>query len=150
MWPSRSHILYSLTEVSSVPKVRALIWNNGLEVTFCEMNITVSAETLINYPNWKIPFIVHIDDYNKQLGVVIGQQKTYWFLFETIKQTTIELHYNKEGAYIDRGASKAVIWNHLWMRNIKIFVPQDLVLRKSSEWSSNSYELVTHTQRFWA
>ena len=33
----------------------------------------VSAETLLSYPNWKLPFTVHTDAYDKQLGAVISQ-----------------------------------------------------------------------------
>ena len=32
-----------------------------------------SAETLLIYPSWKLPFIVHTDTYDKQLGSVISQ-----------------------------------------------------------------------------
>ena len=33
----------------------------------------VSAETLSNHPDWKLPFTVHTDAYDKQLDVVISQ-----------------------------------------------------------------------------
>ena len=33
----------------------------------------VSAETLLIYPDWKLPFTVHTDAYDKQLGVVTIQ-----------------------------------------------------------------------------
>ena len=33
----------------------------------------VSAETLLSYPDWKLPLTVHTDDYDKQLGAVISQ-----------------------------------------------------------------------------
>ena len=33
----------------------------------------VSAETLLSYPYWKLPFTVHTDVSDKQLGVVISQ-----------------------------------------------------------------------------
>ena len=32
----------------------------------------VSAETLLNYPDWKLAFTVHTDPSNKQLGAVIS------------------------------------------------------------------------------
>ena len=33
----------------------------------------VSTETLLNYPYWTIPFTVHNDASDKQLGAVISQ-----------------------------------------------------------------------------
>ena len=33
----------------------------------------VSAETLLNYLNWKTPLMVNTDDSDKQLGDVISQ-----------------------------------------------------------------------------
>ena len=33
----------------------------------------VSAETLISYPDWKLPFTVQTDAYDKHLGAVISQ-----------------------------------------------------------------------------
>ena len=47
----------------------------------------VSAETLLSYPNWKLPFTVHTDDYDKQLGDVIS-------------------HNNKPIAFLSRKLSK--------------------------------------------
>ena len=35
----------------------------------------VSAETLLTYPHWKLPFIVHTDASDKQLGAVISHNK---------------------------------------------------------------------------
>ena len=32
-----------------------------------------SAEMLLSYPDWKLPFKVHTDDSDKQLGDVISQ-----------------------------------------------------------------------------
>ena len=34
----------------------------------------VSDETLLSYPDWKLPFTVHTDAYNKQLGAVISHK----------------------------------------------------------------------------
>ena len=34
----------------------------------------VSAETLLNYPDWTIPLTVHTDASDKQLGAVISQK----------------------------------------------------------------------------
>ena len=49
------------------------MWNDELESSFKEIKCMVSAETLLSYPNWKLPFTVHTDAYDKQLGAVISQ-----------------------------------------------------------------------------
>ena len=36
-----------------------------------------SAEMLLSYPDWKLPFKVHTDDSDKQLGDVISQNKKH-------------------------------------------------------------------------
>ena len=58
MWPRQSHILVSLTEVASVPKYRKITWNDALEYYFKEINCMVSAETLLSYSDYTIPFTV--------------------------------------------------------------------------------------------
>ena len=73
MWPRQSHILAPLTEASSGPKGRKILWNYALEKFFKEIKSMVSAETLLSYPDWKLPFIVHTDASDKQLGSIIIQ-----------------------------------------------------------------------------
>ena len=58
-------MLAPLVEVSSDPKGREIIRNNDLEVDFCEINHIFSTETLLNYPDWKISFMVQKYDYDK-------------------------------------------------------------------------------------
>ena len=40
---------------------------------FKEIKRVVSAETLLYYPDWKLPFTFHTDAFDKQLGAVISQ-----------------------------------------------------------------------------
>ena len=98
MWPRWSHILYPLTEVDSFPKGRNIIYNNALEEFFKELKCMVSAETLLSYPNWKIPFTVHTDVSDKQLGAVIIHNNKPSKLLSRIPRNT-QPHYtttNKE------------------------------------------------------
>ena len=44
----------------------------------------VSVETLLSYPYWKLPFIVHTDDSDKQLGAVISQNNKPIVFFSRI------------------------------------------------------------------
>ena len=69
----QSHVLATLTDVASDPKSRETIWNNYLEVSFHELKCMVSAENLLNYNYWKIPFNLHTGASDKQLGAVISQ-----------------------------------------------------------------------------
>ena len=73
IWPRRSHVLAPLMDAARGPKGREIIWNDNLELAFFNIKCMVSAENLLNYPYWKIPFTVHTDASDKQLGAVIGQ-----------------------------------------------------------------------------
>ena len=72
MWPSQSHVLAPLIDTSSVPKGRKILWNDALESSFKELKCMVSAETLLIYIDWKLPFTVHTDASDKKLGAVIS------------------------------------------------------------------------------
>ena len=77
MCPRRSYVLAPLTEASSGPKGRKILWNDALEIYFKKIKRMVSAETLLNYPDWKIPFTVHTYASDKQLGSVVDFFKEY-------------------------------------------------------------------------
>ena len=79
----RSHILNPLTEAVSGPKERKILWISALEESFIELKRMVSAETLLCYQDWKIPFTVNTDDSDKQLGAVICQNNKPIALFST-------------------------------------------------------------------
>ena len=65
MWPRHSRALAPLIEAASVPKGRNILWNYALESSFKELKRMVSAETLLSYPDWTIPFTVYNDAYDK-------------------------------------------------------------------------------------
>ena len=48
-----------------------MICNNELEALFGKLNEMVSAETIMNYPDWKILSTLHPHDYGKPLGGAI-------------------------------------------------------------------------------
>ena len=70
MWPRQSHVLSTLTEAASGHKGRKILWNDALEIYFKELKCMVSVEKLLSYPDWKLPFTVHTDASDKQLGYV--------------------------------------------------------------------------------
>ena len=49
------------------------MWNDASESSFKELKRMVYSETLISYPDWKLPFLVHTDASDKQLGSIISQ-----------------------------------------------------------------------------
>ena len=83
MWPRQYHILAPLEEASSSPKGREILWNDDLE-SFLELKCMVSAETLLSYPYWKIPFTFHTDASDKKLGAVISQNNKLIAFFSII------------------------------------------------------------------
>ena len=74
VWTRWSHVLVPLTESDSGPKGRKILWNEALESSFKELKYMVSAEKLLSYTYWKIPFTVHTDASDKQSGAVISQK----------------------------------------------------------------------------
>ena len=49
------------------------MWNDSLESPSKEIRRMVSAETLLNDPDWEIPFTVNTDASDKQLGSIISK-----------------------------------------------------------------------------
>ena len=84
IWPRWSHILAPLIETASNPKCRKILWNDTLEISFKELKRMVSAETLISYPDCKIPFKFHTDASDKQLGAVISNHNKHIAFFSRI------------------------------------------------------------------
>ena len=65
MWNRRFHTLAPLTEATSRPKSRKIIWNDALEDYCKELKHMVSYETLLSYSYGKIPFTLQTDDSDK-------------------------------------------------------------------------------------
>ena len=57
--------------------------NYALEMSFKELRRMVSAETLLSYPDLKLPFTVHTDASDKQLGSIISQYNKPIALFSS-------------------------------------------------------------------
>ena len=82
------HILDPLTEVAIGPKGRNIIWNDVLEDSFKELKCMVSADNLLNFPDWKTNFTLKKDASDKQLGaVIIHINKTIAFLSRRLIKT---------------------------------------------------------------
>ena len=70
-------MLAPMKEPDGGPKFRKMIWNDDLDIYFKYSKFMVSSEILMDYPYQTITFILHTDDYDKQLGYVIIQDKKH-------------------------------------------------------------------------
>ena len=71
MWPHRSEVLAPLTKLTS-PTTK-FQWTETEQKAFDTIKRIISRETLLTYPDFNKPFILHTDASHEQLGVVISQ-----------------------------------------------------------------------------
>ena len=71
MWKHRSDILTPLTKMTS--KQATWNWTEEHQKAFEHMKKSISRETLLVYPNFSKPFVIHMDASKVQLGAVISQ-----------------------------------------------------------------------------
>lgn len=75
MWKRRSHILSPLIDSASGKKGKAKIeWTKEMDEAFIQIKQMISDEVFLTYPDWSIPFDVHTDASDKQLGAVVSQK----------------------------------------------------------------------------
>ena len=72
MWIKRSDILAPLTRLTSDKQKWA--WTDVEQKAFDTIKTLVSRETLLTYPNFNKPFVIHTDASHTQLGAVISQE----------------------------------------------------------------------------
>ena len=74
MWKSRSHILLPLIKASSGKQGKTKIkWTPIMDEAFIQTKRMISQEVFLTYPDWSVPFHVHTDASDKQLGAAISQ-----------------------------------------------------------------------------
>ena len=71
MWPSRSHILAPLTNLSG--KKKDFKWTKECEESFQKMKAIAAGDALLVYSDHNLPFTVETDASDYQLGSVIKQ-----------------------------------------------------------------------------
>ena len=71
MWKHRFGILTPLSSMTS--KQAIWNWSKEYQKAFGTIQKLVSRETLLSYPNWNKPFIIHMDASKLQLGGVTSQ-----------------------------------------------------------------------------
>ena len=65
-----------LENVARGHKGRQILWNDEIEVDLNQINIMVSTETLMNYPDRRIISTIQNYVYDKKLGAIISKKKT--------------------------------------------------------------------------
>ena len=71
MWIRRSDVLSPLMKLCS--KKATFTWGEEQQTAFNTMKKILSRETLLSYPDFDKPFIIHMDASHTQLGSVISQ-----------------------------------------------------------------------------
>lgn len=71
MWIRRSHVLAPLARLTS--KDVKWQWGSQEREAFLKMKKIISRETLLAYPDFNKPFVIHTDASHTQLGAVISQ-----------------------------------------------------------------------------
>ena len=71
MWKHRSDILAPLTKMTS--KQANWKWTEEHQKAFSHMKKYISRETLLVYPDFSKPFVIHMDASKIQLGAIISQ-----------------------------------------------------------------------------
>jgi RNase H-like domain found in reverse transcriptase/Reverse transcriptase (RNA-dependent DNA polymerase) len=71
MWIRQSHILAPLAALTS--KTAKWQWGEEEQKAFDTMKRVISKETLLAYPDFDKPFVIHTDASHTQLGAVISQ-----------------------------------------------------------------------------
>ena len=72
LWRGRSHILAPLTDLVGKSK-KKLKWTDEHQQAFEGMKRVIAKETILAYPDFNLPFDVHTDASDRQLGAVISQ-----------------------------------------------------------------------------
>lgn len=71
VWPQRAHLLAPLTRLTS--KNVPWQWNTEHQSAFDKLKASMQRSTLLHFPNYELPFEIHTDASNFQLGGVISQ-----------------------------------------------------------------------------
>ena len=90
MWKQRSSILTPLSSMTS--KQAKWNWSKECQKAFDTIKRLVSRETLLSYPNFNKPFVIHTDASKLQLGAVISQDDKP-IAFYSIKLNSAQVNY---------------------------------------------------------
>ena len=76
----------------------------------------VSAETLLSYTDWKMPFTVHTGAYDKQLGAVISHNKNpIHFFSRRLSKPQCNYTTTEKELLHDSGMPQLFPGNYFWL-----------------------------------
>ncbi len=74
MWPSRAHILKSLTDLSGLKKKVKIPWTPAMQMAFDKIRCLMAADVLSAYPDHNKRYDIYTDALDFQLGACIMQE----------------------------------------------------------------------------
>ena len=72
MWAKRSELLAPLSRLTS--DKNKFVWTSVEQEAFDKVKQILSKETMLAFPDFQSPFVIHTDASKTQLGAVISQQ----------------------------------------------------------------------------
>ena len=89
MWNRRSHMLSPVTDlIKSSVKRKPLKWTDTQEKAFENIKRAIAKQTVLTFPDFSIPFQIHVDASEYQLGGVVSQEgKPIAFYSRKLSQT---------------------------------------------------------------
>jgi len=90
MWLHRSEVLAPLTKLTS--SMTQFKWTDIEQTAFDTIKRIISRDTLLTYPDFNKPFILHTDASHEQLGAVISQDNKP-IAFYSRKLSETQKHY---------------------------------------------------------
>ena len=91
MWPHRAHTLAPLTQLTSSKSIKEQ-WSPQHQEAFDAMKAIIAKDALIAYPDHNLPFYIHTDASDYQIGAMIIQNK-YPVAYYSRKMSPAERNY---------------------------------------------------------
>ena len=89
MWPHRSHIMTPLTSLTG----HKFVWDDTCQKAFQDIKSIIAQDILLSYPDHNLPFEIHTDASDYQLGSVIKQNKKPVAYFSSRKLNKAQMNY---------------------------------------------------------
>jgi hypothetical protein len=106
------------TAVSSEKKSSKIKWTKELEAFHATKKMVQTETLLLTYPDWTIPFTIHTDASDYQLGAVISQRnKPIAFFSRKLSKAQCNYTTTKKELLAIVECLKTIPWNSFWLSN---------------------------------